>query len=175
MMPTLNLSDLSAGQPGLTPALGTAMAEAGAICLSKEIRTATVQIVVRGRFQSTYELFWPSVTDQMLRTWADLREATEKGADGIGILIIKLETGFTTIERAAIGTRIDRWLGHDFDEPYFQRKARLETTGILKGDDGDINKRMREKVNRLELAPSHLPSYVVVVEFSHPLAEVEEK
>ena len=169
----LNLNDLSAGQPGLTPALGTAMAEAGAVCLNhQEFRASSVQIVVRGRFQSSYELFWPSVTDQMLRTWADLREATEKGAEGIAILVIKLETGFTTIERAAIGTRIDRWLGHDFDGPYFQRKARLEISGILQGDDGDVAQRIREKLNRLNLAPSPLPSFVVVVEFSRPLAEV---
>ena len=115
------------------------------------------------------------VTDQVRRTWADLKEATEKGAEGIAILLVKLETGYTTIERAAIGTRIDRWLGYESDAPYFQRKARLEITGILRGDDGDVAKRLKEKMDRLALASSQLPAYVVVVEFSRPLAEVGSK
>ena len=171
----LNLNELSAGQPGLTPALGRTMAEAGAICLVQERRAGTVRLVVRGRFQSSYVLSWPTITDQMRNAHADLREATERGAEGIGILLIKQETSFTTIERAAIGTRIDRWLGHDFDEPYFQRKARLEISGILQGGDVDVASRVRQKVNRLALVPSNLPSYVVVVEFGRPLAEVVEK
>ena len=115
------------------------------------------------------------VTDQVRRTWADLREATEKGAEGIAILLIKEETAYTTIERAAIGTRIDRWLGYQSDEPYFQRKARLEITGILRGDEGDVRKRLREKMGRLTWATSQLPAFVVVVEFSRPLAEVGKK
>ena len=91
------------------------------------------------------------------------------------MLLITQETGYVTIERAAIGTHIDRWLGHESDAPYFQRKARLENTGILRGNDRDVRNRLQEKMERLRGASSRLPAYVVVVEFSRPLAEVGTK
>jgi hypothetical protein len=94
------------------------------------------------------------------------------GAEGVAILLIRRETGYVAIERAAIGTHIDRWLGHESDAPYFQRKARLEVSGILRGSDGDVRRRVREKMDRLALTGDRLPAYVVVVEFSGPLAEV---
>ena len=118
---------------------------------------------------------WSPVTDQIRRTWADLREATEKGAEGIAILLLKQELGYTAIERAAIGTRIDRWLGEESDAPNFQRKARLEVSGILNGNDGGVKRRLREKMDQVNFIHSQLPAYVVVVEFSRPLAEVNEK
>lgn len=170
----LDLNDLSVGQPGLSPPLGAAMAEAGAVCLEQMRHVRGTQIVVRGSLQNTHVLEWSPVTDQVQRTWADPREATEKGAEGIAILLIRQETAFTTIERAAIGTRIDRWLGYETDVPYFQRKARLEISGILRGDDSAVRRRSQEKIDRLVLSSNPLPAYIVVVEFSRPLAEVSE-
>ena len=112
--------------------MGSAMAEAAAVCLEENFHTFGAELVVTGRFQNTYDLDWTQVTEQVRRTWADLREATEFGAEGVAILLIKEETDYTTIERAAIGTRIDRWLGYESDTPDFQRRARLETSGILR-------------------------------------------
>ena len=171
----LDLNDLGAGQPGLTPALGGAMAQCAGVCLETQGHTKGAELHVRGSIQNGHTLDWPTVTDQARRTWADLREATEKGAEGIAILLIKQETDYVTIERAAIGTRIDRWLGYESDDPYFQRKARLEVSGILRDGDGEVRRRLREKTDRLALADSPLPAYVVVVEFSRPLAEVGTK
>ena len=152
--------------------MGTAMAEAAAVCLEEIPHVQGTELAVRGSFNNSYGLEWDEVTEQGRRTFADLREATEFGAEGVAILLIKEETDYTTIERAAIGTRIDRWLGHESDAPNFQRRARLETSGILRGSDADIGGRLREKMDRLSLSDNPLPAFVVVVEFSHPLAEV---
>lgn len=151
------------------------MAEAAGVCLEEIPHSRGTQLTVRASFQNSYGLDWPEVTEQVRRTFADLREATEFGAEGVAILLIKEETDYTTIERAAIGTHIDRWLGYESDTPYFQRRARLETSGILRGNDADIRGRMGEKRDRLSLSDNPLPAFVVVVEFSHPLAEVGEK
>jgi hypothetical protein len=171
----LNLNDLSAGQPGLTSESGGAMAQCASVCLESQGHTRGVELSVRGYIANNYILDWPPVTDQVRRTWADLREATEKGAEGIAILLLKQELGYAAIERAAIGTRIDRWLGEESDAPNFQRKARLEVSGILNGSDGEVKRRLREKIDQVNFIDSQLPAYVVVVEFSHPLAEVNEK
>ena len=118
--------------------MGTAMAQAAGVCLEEIPHAQGTELAVRGRFTNSYGLEWNEVTEQGRRTFADLREATEFGAEGVAILLIKEETDYTTIERAAIGTRIDRWLGHESDAPDFQRRARLETSGILRGSDADI-------------------------------------
>ncbi len=152
--------------------MGTAMAEAAGVCLEEIPHSQGAELAVRGSFNNSYSLDWPKVTPQVRRTFADLREATEYGAEGVAILLIQEGTDYTTIERAAIGTRIDRWLGHESDTPDFQRRARLETSGILRGNDADIAGRLREKMGRLSLSDNPLPAFVVVVEFSHPLAEV---
>lgn len=131
-------------------------------------------IRIKGDVAAEHILYWPTVTDQVRRTWSDLQEATETGAEGIANLIARRELGYVTIERAALGTRIDRWLGHESDIPYFQRKARLEVSGILHDRGGEVERRMREKLDRLKLADSQLPAYVIVVEFSRPLVRFNE-
>lgn len=150
------------------------MAQCAGVCLESQGHTSGAELSVRGYISSNYILEWPPVTDQVRRTWADIREATEKGAEGIAIVLIKQEIGYAAIERAAIGTRIDRWLGEESDAPNFQRKARLEVSGILNGSDGEVTRRLREKMDRIN-PENQLPAYVVVVEFGRPLAEVRKK
>lgn len=171
-MPDLDLNELGVGQPGLTPAAGLAMAQCAGICLESQGHTPGKPLTVRGSIRNSYALDWPRTTDQVRRTWADSVEATELAAEGIAISLLQQEVGYIAIERAALGTRIDRWLGNAVDAPYFQRKARLETSGILRGGDGDIRRRLRARMTRLSLVDNPLPAYVVVVEFSHPVAEV---
>ena len=151
------------------------MAQCAGVCLESQGHTPGRQLTVRGSIQNSYTLDWPTVSAQVRRTWADSIEATELAAEGIAISLLREETGYVTIERAALGTRIDRWLGNAGDAPYFQRKARLETSGILHGGEGDIRRRLRERTERLNLTDNPLPAYVVVVEFSRPLAEVETR
>lgn len=158
----LDLNDLQAGQPGLTSQLGGAMAQAGAVCLEHEGHVPGDRLIVRGTIQTSHVLNWEKATEQARRIWADLREATEKGAEGVAILLLRRETGYVAIERAAIGTHIDLWLGYESDSPYFQRKARLEVSGILRGRDGDVRRRIREKMDRLGAISDSLPAYVVV-------------
>lgn len=169
----LDLNDLTTGQPGLTPAAGAAMSQCAGVCLENQGFVAgETTLEVEGYIEATHVLEWPVVTEQALRTWADLREATEIGAEGIAISLVYQELGYATIERAALGTRIDRWLGYESDTPYFQRKARLETSGILHDIDGEVNRRLNARLERLESADSNLPAYVIIVEFSRPLAKV---
>lgn len=118
----LNLNDLSAGQPGLTPESGGSMAQCAAVCLELQGHTSGTELGVRGYIANNHILEWPPVTGQIRRAWADIREATEKGAEGIAILLIEQEVGYAAIERAAIGTHIDRWLGEESDAPTFSAR-----------------------------------------------------
>ena len=90
----LSLSGLADGCPALTSAAGRSLCEAAAVCLS-DGHAPPIGLVVRGSVAATYTLDWPTATDQARRTYADPEVATELGACGVAILVMRAQTGFT--------------------------------------------------------------------------------
>lgn len=168
----LDLGDLGHGLPAITPNFGMALAEAGGVCLESQGHVQGVQLLVRGYRNKRYPLAWPPVTDQARRCWNDPEVATEHGAVGIAVLLAQKEIGYTVIERSQKGTGFDYWMG---DESSFllQKKARLEISGILRGSDR-VKTRVRQKLRQTDPSDGSKPAYVIVVEFGHPLAEVQK-
>jgi len=80
---TISLDTPKQGYPGMTPAIAESHAEAAAICLEEQNHEAGVTFTINGSFESTFELSWQSPDAQKKRAWADIQEATEKGACGI--------------------------------------------------------------------------------------------
>jgi hypothetical protein len=170
----LDLRDLIEGLPAITPAFGSALAEAGGVCLESEGHLQGDTIVVRGDFRNEHCLAWPSLTEQAIRCWNDPEVATEHGAVGIAVLLAKKEIGFTVVERSRKGTGFDYWMGDTRDEP-FQNMARLEISGIRSGDDRIIRARVQQKLKQTNASDGVLPAFVVIVEFGNPVAEVHKK
>jgi len=171
----IKLSDLAGGMPAITPAFGQYLAEAGAVCLESQGHRPGRTLAVRSSHQSSYRLTWPAITGQMLRCLNDPEVATEHGAVGIAVLLAKKLLAYSVIQRSRKGTGFDYWLGEETKIP-FQNKARLEVSGIRRGDDAAVRARMREKLRQTDPSDgTALPAHVVVVEFSRPLAQVEAK
>ena len=176
----LDLNDLGNGLPGIKKEWGIVLAQVAGVCLELLGHNQGVQLRVVGYANNTYSLRWPLINAQSRRTWADHREATQFGATAIAVLLVKKETGYAVVERSAIGTGIDYWLGNEEDEPLFQHKARLEVSGILnagergKNVESSVRSRVREKIQQVHPSISVLPAYVIVVEFSRPIAEVQK-
>ena len=64
-------------------------------------------------------------------------------------------------------TGFDYWLGEKKDILGFKDLARLEVSGILRGSNGQINQRLKEKIDQTKKSDNlGLPAYVVIVEFS---------
>ena len=170
------MSELGQGMPAIKPNLGMAMADAAGVCLELQDHTRGVELQVIGHISKQYILDWPAITDQTRRTWMDLREAVEYEATAIAVLLYKNELGYSVVERSRQGTGIDYWMGQS-DDVSFQRQARLEISGILNAG-GDVARAIRARVNQklrqTERASSSLPTYVIVVEFGSPIAEVQE-
>ncbi|MHB8808884.1 MAG: hypothetical protein ACYC9M_02570 [Desulfobulbaceae bacterium] len=171
----LNLSDLANGLPAISPAFGQYLAEAGAVCLESQGHTNGRELFVQGMLSRNYALRWPEVTDQMERCLNDPEVATEHGAVGIAVLLMKSLIGYAVIQRSRKGTGFDYWLGNETDMP-FQNKARLEISGIRNGNQKSVKTRVREKLTQTEVSDeTKLPAYVVVVEFGQPVAEVGQR
>ena len=171
----LNLNDLGGGIfPAISAAVGMALAEAAGVCLELQGHEMGVWLSVRGDRNDGYALTWPSITEQSLRAWNDPEEATEYGAVGIAALLAKKEIGYEVLDRSRKGTGFDYWIGKSASVP-FQNKARLEVSGIRRGNDVAVRSRVRQKMNQTSRSDGTLPAYVIVVEFGRPLAEVQKK
>ncbi|MFQ6043580.1 MAG: hypothetical protein ACE5PV_22225 [Candidatus Poribacteria bacterium] len=174
----LLLTKLAEGLPAVTPAFGAALAEAGAICFKEKNHSNGVELKVNGTFTATYKVYWQEVTDQMLRCWKDYEVTTEHAAYGVGFLLILDLTEYTIISRSRKGAGFDYWLGEEEGEEElpFQNKARLEVSGIRRGNHSRIKARVKEKLEQVKPSNSlGLPAYIVVVEFSEPFSKVMRK
>ena len=138
-----------------------------------------MRLAVRGIANHSYTLNWQLASEQAHRIW-QYNRATEWGAEGIAVLLAERETPYTVIEAGIQLTGIDYWLGDESDDT-FQRKARLEVSGIRQpGDhiasDNLITQRVNDKLRQTNQSDdTQLPAYVIVVEFGRPVAEVHEK
>ncbi len=162
---------------GVSEKRGQAFAEAAGVCLESQGHAQGAEFRVGGDVSRAYQVVWPTITDRSQRSWEDNQEATEDGASGIAILLVDLETPYSVIRRSRKGTGFDYWLG-DASDVTFQRKARMEVSGILRGDRRRVNDRVREKLNQTKASDAeygNLPAYVIVVEFGTPLAEVHKR
>jgi len=170
----LVLSTLGEGFPAITSSFGVALAEAGAVCLEDQGHSNGVELKVYGEFIEAFKVYWPNVTGQMRLCWNDYEVTTEYGAYGIAILLIHDLTALSIIERSRKGSGFDFWLGRE-DELPFQNKARLEISGIRKGDDRMVKTRIQQKLKQTERSKGSFPAYIVVVEFSKPLSHVVKR
>jgi hypothetical protein len=161
---------LKTGEFGLTKAGGTLLAEAAAFCLDHHSHLTPVVFAVKGGVSIFGILAWDPVTKQHKATYADVPEATEWGASGIAILVATRLAGVWFVQRSAKGSGVDYWLGNESDDVgLFQKKARLEVSGILVGTNSEMQRRPKRKL--AQTAPSDstsLPAYVAIVEFGAP-------
>lgn len=172
-----DLGWLGSGEiPAVSSKLGNSLAEAAAICLEHNRHTSGVTMTsLNGRVPAV-PIVWPQVTDQAHRSWRDLERATEDGAMGLGVLLIERFTEYTCIERAPKGNGNDWWLAskESLDSEFpFQKAARLENSGILNGTDADIQRRKRQKVERINAYSNRTPAEVVIIEFGRPSCLME--
>ena len=177
----IDLDELANGLPAISPVWGRTLAEIAGVCLESQGHAPGIWLLTIGCSADGAQLFWTNVANQTRRSWADLQEATEYGATAVAIMLAKRETGYAVIERAMKGTGIDYWLGDDFGALPFQRKARLEISGILhaRGDSRAVKRavaaRVEQKLEQTVRSGNLLPAYAVVVEFGTPLAEVRKR
>ena len=173
-----HLDTLERGMPGITPRIGAYLAEAAVTCLEEETHGPGVAMQIDGDCQHRVRIRWLAGgdRDQRAKSWRDADEATEQGACGIAALLVAALTEYTIVERARKGPGFDYWLGKkDSVALLFQDKARLEVSGLRRGDERAIESRVRRKAKQLEPSDGALPGVVAVVEFSSPRTRVRTK
>ncbi len=174
---TIDINEIAQGLPGLSKTSGQHLYEGCVVCLTRHKHSNLgTNLNVYGDNVITYKLTWGNIYDDQLdKTWADQFYATEHGAVCLAILLALKLTEFTIIEKSARRNGFDYWLGQKGDI-LFQKKARLEISGIFKGAEKDVNARYKVKVKQTNQSDSlNLPAYVGIVEFSNPIANFGTK
>lgn len=176
-LPTsLDLAKLAAGYTGISAVGGAALAEAARVSLEAQSHISPCAFEVRGAIEAAHTVAWEPCDDAMLRFWADLDEAAEHGAYGIAALLMDEHTDLEVVERSRKGTGFDFWLGKKGDDAsLFQYAARMEVSSIQQGNDSTIRYRERQKLKQTSPTDGTLPAYIVVVEYSAPLAQIASK
>jgi hypothetical protein len=172
-----SLDALIKGELGLTANGGAYFADAASYCLHVHSHPNPVRLSLSGDISGSGTLEWAKVSEAHHRTHADLQEAAEFGACAIGIVIAVQLTGVCGVERSVKGTGVDFWLVKDSDDRgIFQRSARLEASGILKGNQSTIKARVNQKLAQTKPTDeTGLAAYVAVVEFGSPEARLVTK
>jgi len=172
----MSLEALAEGMPGLTAASGQMLAEAAAVCLEDRKHPPGVRLARAGLMRDDLHVEWTPVDEQSRRCHADMQEATERGACGVAILVVREATGMVVIERSKKGTGFDYWLGEkDYDGLPFAETPRLEVSGILNGTKTQIDARIKQKKDQMKPTDHLAAGFVAVVEFGTPVACVESK
>lgn len=165
----LNLTELETEEHHfLTVAAGINFAHAASVCLESQGHAVQVDICGEGHYIKNYSSTRCEVTEQMKRTWGDEEYTTEQGAYGVALLVASKELNVKAIEKSRKKTGIDYWLGTR-DNFLFQKKVRLEVSGIRNGPDSMIRTRFAEKMGQSEKSDAiKLPALIVIVEFNRP-------
>lgn len=150
--------------------------QAAAVCLDNQNHSPGVIFQVEGDLSAEFQLFWKPVTRQMKESCYDMQYTTEAGAYCLAILMIQKLTEYKVIRQSQKGTGFDFWLGDKKEDYPFENKARLEISGILKGEPNQINQRISQKVDQTKQNNGlNLPAYIAVVEFSTPILQVKTR
>lgn len=173
---TLSVLPLEPGNSCLFDSLANYMGACAAVCLEHEQHQSGVAMAVEGDQPTAVRLTWDQLTQQHHRSCADLQEATEYGAYGLAILVVRETTGKAVLERSAKGPGFDFWVGDEEDnELPFQGLTRLEISGILSGDSKAVNSRVRVKKNQVAPSDDQGPALIAVVEFGRPATKLVTK
>ena len=151
-------------------------AEAAAVCLDHQNHSQEVVIAVEYELTHQLKVRWQKITQQIRDTRDDLEYATEDGAYCIAMLVVKHLTDLSVVKQSKKKTGFDYWLGKEYPKIGVQKQARLEVSGILSGTKGQINQRVKEKIDQTKRSDHlNIPAYIVIVEFSRPFVKIVKR
>ena len=175
-MTNIDLTDLGAGRvSGVPPSLGKSFEQAAVVRLESLGHSRRAEIDVTGNVSNKYTITWATVPNQVRRLLDDADTTTENGALGIAFIVVNLELGFFIgpAHGKAGGGGFDYWL---VNEGGTQLTARLEVAGRRKHTMTEVRALATQKLRQIEPSDSWgYPGYVVVIEFSNPIAMVLKK
>ena len=174
----LPIHDMADRHPGLTEALADALTEAAAVCLGRHHHSPTEFDVESGDIHTAAVVRWQRVNERVRRAWRNEIDATEWGACACALAAVELLDGLVAVGRAETKTGADYYIapvagsGPPVDIHHFDDCLRLEVSGVDRGSEGAVNKRLGEKLMQAAVGDSDLPAMACVVGFKAKLVKL---
>ncbi len=153
----------------LSPALLTSFSEACAVVLDQLTKDTPIQFkMVMNENESILKLDWEKPNSLTKKSYANTKDATEYGAYALAFASLDALEDYQVVHRAFQGSGSDFLLmkrGETNDE----NVIRLEVSGIF--DNGNLNLRVREKVEQLEKGKLKKPGIAHVTAFNQELIQ----
>lgn len=148
-------------------------AEACVAALESQGHFSGITIQLEGEFHDKVRVIWRNKSKNV--GVKDPRDWAEIGAIALAFCVVVKFSEYNVIEQSVIGTGFDYWLGYKENVPNQNPdnflNARLEISGMLKGNNRDVATRLRQKIRQTGISDyMNIPAIIVIVEFSTPLS-----
>lgn len=162
----LPLFELSKRHTGLTQAVSSAFIEAAGVCLDRHHTPPITFLLMNGDRSTQTQVDWTKPDQRTRNAWANESDATRDGAYACALAGVELAYSMVAIRRAETLTGADYYigkLGQVFNG--LEDCLRLEVSGIDKGSDATVIRRLKKKVEQAAAGKSNLPAMACVVGF----------
>ena len=152
--------------PGLTRATADANTEAASVCLGRHHASPVDVNLGRDGVATVASVDWVAPDVKTMRAWANETDATEAGACACALAAVELTDGLLAVGRAEILSGADYYIapaGRGTDD--LEECRRFEVSGVDRGGDQTIRRRLRAKLAQAERGDSSLPATACVVGF----------
>lgn len=173
----LPIHDMAQRHRGLTVALADAQTEAATVCLSRHHRPPTDFDLDSRNEHSAAVVKWQPASRQLRTAWANDIDATEFGAYACVLAAVELIDGLVAVGRAETQTGADYYIAPrdaPADIEDFDNCLRLEVSGVDRGPESAVNKRLGEKLVQAAAGDSNLPAVAGVVGFKARLVKLAD-
>jgi hypothetical protein len=174
--PLIQLEDIHADHPGLSPEASTLYARAAAVLLNERHSSPTRCSVRHNDSMTDVRLAWHAPTNRDVRVLANNIDRTEVAAYSVALAISGVELGHVALRRVAHGLGADWYLvprGTQVpDDPELDLErsdlVRLEVSGIASETLAGMRRRLREKIDQVREVAIPGPAWAAVVGFGAP-------
>ena len=173
--PILPIHNMERRHRGLTQAVADSNLEALRVCLDRHhAPPVSFEIVEIGHQSVTATLDWDATDDAIKNAWTNEKNATEDGAYACVLAAVELLYGLVSVGQAEEGTGSDYYVAPPGASPYdFEERIRLEVSGVDRGNESDVRRRLRRKLAQASGGRSDLPAIAGVVGFREKLILIQ--
>ena len=151
---------------GLTEAIANALNEGARVCLDRH-HIPPISVTIRqGERLMVADVEWKATDERTRNAWANEIDTTEAGAYACVLAAVELFDGLVAVFRAENLTGADYYVappGVSADD--IEDHIRLEVSGVDRGNDAAVRRRLREKIEQLLRGGDDIPGMAGVIGF----------
>ena len=163
--PLPDLETLHERHRGLTEAVGSAFAEAAAVCCSRHHSPPHSIRIDTPNGGALRSLKWTVPDERTRDAWANRDDATRDGAYAVSLAVVEAELKLRATARAETRTGADYYVGTGRRRD-LEKDLRLEVSGTDSVDEQEVERRVMAKIKQTEEGDSNVPAVAAVVGFA---------